>query len=133
MSQDLNITNRSDLKILHKDHAGYIVEDSKGNRQSIVEIETFAQDASEIFGSHVTSFQNMISGHINGLLLHQHFDELDLLSHAQATSAALKGIAPQDPIEGMLAAQMVAVYKASMECLKRGMQPNQTPKYLILI
>ena len=68
----------------------------------------------------------MISSHINGLLYYKHPDELTALAHAQATAAALKGIAPQDTIEGMLAAQMVAVYKASMECLSRGLHPDQS-------
>ena len=37
----------------------------------------------------------------------------------------LEGIKPQDEIEGMLAAQMVATHSAAMECLRRAMIQNQ--------
>ncbi len=38
---------------------------------------------------------------------------------------ALMGFEPQDEIEGMLAAQAVAMHHASMECLRRAMIPEQ--------
>jgi hypothetical protein len=38
----------------------------------------------------------------------------------------LAGIGPRDEIEGMLAAQMIAVHNAAMECLRRAMLPNQS-------
>jgi hypothetical protein len=44
------------------------------------------------------------------------------LSEAQVVNgavAALKGLAPRDELEGMLAAQMVATHSAAMECLRR--------------
>src|SRR5689334_1369390 len=42
-----------------------------------------------------------------------------------AALRALQGIAPRDPVEGMLAAQMVAVHDAAMECFKRAHIPGQ--------
>ncbi len=45
---------------------------------------------------------------------------------ARAALAALKGLAPRDELEGMLASQMVATHQAAMECLSRGMIPDQT-------
>ena len=42
------------------------------------------------------------------------------------TLAALHGINPQDEIEGMLAAQMVATHLAVMECLRRARLREQT-------
>jgi hypothetical protein len=42
------------------------------------------------------------------------------------TLAALHGINPQDEIEGMLAAQMVATHLAAMECLRRARLAGQT-------
>lgn len=48
------------------------------------------------------------------------------LLHDQAVLAAMAGIAPRDPIEGLLAAQMVAVHEASMECFRRAALPEQT-------
>ena len=53
----------------------------------------------------------------------------DGLSEAQVISAAvaaLKGLAPRDELEGMLAAQMVATHTAAMECLRRAMIDGQT-------
>src|ERR687886_2418540 len=38
----------------------------------------------------------------------------------------LRDIAPRDPLEGMLAAQMVGVHAAAMECLRRAMAANAT-------
>jgi hypothetical protein len=43
-----------------------------------------------------------------------------------ALIASLIEIAPTDGIEGMLAAQMVAVQDAAMDCLKRARHPEQT-------
>ncbi len=43
-----------------------------------------------------------------------------------AAFAALKGIKPQDEIEGMLAAQMIATHNAAMEYLRRAMISDQT-------
>ena len=43
----------------------------------------------------------------------------------RATLHALMGIAPNDEIEGMLAAQLIACHHASMECYGRAMLPQQ--------
>jgi hypothetical protein len=43
-----------------------------------------------------------------------------------AARGALLGIAPRDPLEGLLAAQMLAVHDAAMECLRRAHLPEQT-------
>ncbi len=48
------------------------------------------------------------------------------LQHVRAAIAALRGIKPQDEIEGMLATQMVATHSAAMECLRRSMLQKQT-------
>jgi hypothetical protein len=45
-----------------------------------------------------------------------------------AIVAALEAIAPSDGLEGMLATQMVGTHEAAMECLRRAMLVNQTPK-----
>ena len=37
----------------------------------------------------------------------------------------MRGIAPKDELEGMLAAQMVATHNAAMECYRRAMLPEQ--------
>jgi len=43
-----------------------------------------------------------------------------------AAASALKGMKPNDEIEGMLASQMVATHSAAMECLRRAMLRDQT-------
>jgi hypothetical protein len=43
-----------------------------------------------------------------------------------ATIAALIGIGPNDELEGMMAAQLVACHNASMECYRRAMIGEQT-------
>jgi hypothetical protein len=44
----------------------------------------------------------------------------------KSASAMLDEIKPQDTLEGMLAAQMVATHKAAMECLRRAMLGDQS-------
>jgi hypothetical protein len=48
------------------------------------------------------------------------------LDEASAMMAMMSGIAPQDELEGMLAAQMVALHTLAMECSKRAMLEGQT-------
>lgn len=45
---------------------------------------------------------------------------------ARATAAALTGFGPKDEIEGMLAAQAVAMHFGAMECFRRSMIPEQS-------
>ena len=44
----------------------------------------------------------------------------------KAIAMSMAGVAPKDEIEGMLAAQMVGIHSAAMECLRRAMIPEQT-------
>ncbi len=48
------------------------------------------------------------------------------LQNIQSAIAAMRGIKPQDEIEGMLATQMVATHAAAMECLRRSMIQKQS-------
>src|SRR5690242_16588823 len=43
----------------------------------------------------------------------------------RAARDALAGVAPRDPLEGMLAAQMVAVQGTMLDCLRRAQLPEQ--------
>ena len=45
-----------------------------------------------------------------------------------AASAALAAFKPADEIEGMIAAQAVALHSTGMECLRRSMIPEQPPE-----
>ncbi|MBV9829368.1 MAG: hypothetical protein JO001_27435, partial [Alphaproteobacteria bacterium] len=44
----------------------------------------------------------------------------------QAALAGMMGLKPGDELEGMMAAQLVAVHNAAMECFRRAMIPEQT-------
>jgi hypothetical protein len=56
----------------------------------------------------------------------KHSNEDDRDKQIKATAAALIGIAPNDEIEGMLAAQLIAAHNAAMECYRRAMLTEQT-------
>ena len=43
-----------------------------------------------------------------------------------AVRAFLKEVAPRDPLEGMLAARLLGLHEAAMECLRRGAMAQQT-------
>ena len=53
-------------------------------------------------------------------------DEGQGLRLKKATLAALTGIGPNDELEGMMAAQLLAAHNAAMECYRRAMFDNQT-------
>ncbi len=50
----------------------------------------------------------------------------EIIETISAVVAILRGIRPQDEIEGMLAVQMIATHNAAMECLRRSILPEQT-------
>src|ERR1700686_4935388 len=49
-----------------------------------------------------------------------------VLPQYDATLFALAGIGPQDELEGMIAAQLLAAHNAAMECYRRAMIAEQT-------
>jgi len=63
---------------------------------------------------------------INAQWVGSHCEDADRQKLFEATLEAMAGIGPQDEIEGMLAAQMVACHSAAMDCFRRAMLPNQT-------
>lgn len=52
----------------------------------------------------------------------------DLCRKTQANFEMLRGIAPRDVTEGMIAAQMVATHNMAMECLRRGNLTSNPPE-----
>jgi hypothetical protein len=73
------------------------------------------------------------SDHWNSTLANQAVQALWLKSSPEerdrqfrATFAALKGMAPKDELEGMVAAQLIAAHNAAMECFRRAMIDEQT-------
>jgi hypothetical protein len=79
-----------------------------------------------IGGSDFDTFNNVVANQAIQSLWLAHAEGEDKDRLISAGVGALIGIGPKDEIEGMLAAQMLAVHSASMECFRRGMIKDQT-------
>jgi hypothetical protein len=96
------------------------IEDGK------IVVATTQDKISDVSGLKNPDFQTTLLGQIiesMWLPANANNDRFD--QQATAAIVALKGINPRDEIEGMLAAQMVAIHNASMECLTRAMIVDQ--------
>ncbi len=65
--------------------------------------------------------QQLINQVYKTLWMPAELSDEERLQQIRAAIAALRGIKPQDEVEGMLATQMVATHAAAMECLRRSM------------
>jgi hypothetical protein len=63
---------------------------------------------------------------LESLWMPREFDEETRKERALAALELLKGMKPQDTMEGMLSVQMVATHEAAMDCLRRAMITSQT-------
>ncbi len=70
--------------------------------------------------------QRLVNQVYETLWLPAELSDEERLQHIRSAIAALRGIKPQDEVEGMLATQMVATHSAAMECLRRSMIQEQT-------
>ncbi len=94
------------------------------------------QDDPENQSGELREIGGSASGHWNRTLLLQaggsvwtkHSSDKDQIRQANATYAALVGIAPQDELEAMMGAQLIAAHNAAMECYRRAMTSGQTPE-----
>ncbi len=77
-------------------------------------------------GSRHPDVQQVMSNQVISTLWLAHSNEEEKRVKMHAALAMAVGIKPQDEIEGMLAAQMIAAYSASMECFRRAMLSEQT-------
>jgi hypothetical protein len=77
-------------------------------------------------GSNSDDFNNQIAIQVINSLWLKHSSEQDKEKQFAAAVAALAGVRPQDELEGMLAAQILAAHHAAMECYRRAMIPDQT-------
>ena len=83
-------------------------------------------DFRAIGGSNFDEFnQSLMNAAINSLWLFKDATSPDRDNAMITALQALRGIAPKDEVEGMLAAQMVAMHAASMECSRRAMISEQ--------
>ena len=70
--------------------------------------------------------QRLLNQVVDTLWMPAGLSDEERIERVRAAVSALKGIKPQDEIEGMLAAQMIATHSAAMEYLRRAIIPNQT-------
>jgi hypothetical protein len=79
-----------------------------------------------IGGSKSDTWNNVIANQAMQTIWGKNSNEEERKILFSATIAGLIGIGPNDELEGMLAAQLVACHNASMECYRRAMIGQQT-------
>jgi hypothetical protein len=80
----------------------------------------------EVGGSNFEPVNDLRVAQVINTLWMAHSDDDAKSKQRVAAALSLAGIAPQDEVEGMLAAQMVACSNAAMECYRRAMIGEQT-------
>jgi hypothetical protein len=101
--------------------------DAARAEQEAADLERFERSQRDATGTTDPSLQGHLVGQVVDTIWG--LDNLRMLPQAHcimSTMAMLKGIQPQDALEGMLAAQMVATNNTAMECLRRAALGNQT-------
>ena len=79
-----------------------------------------------IGGSMSDDWNKQIADQVFQALWIKNSDQKTLDGQIDATLAVLMGIDPQDELESMMAAQLIASYNAAMECYRRAMLGDQT-------
>jgi hypothetical protein len=79
-----------------------------------------------IGGSMSDRWNNIIANQVASALWFGNYGSEEIEKKRHAAVDALVGISPQDELEGMLAAQLVACHNASMECYRRAMIGEET-------
>jgi hypothetical protein len=79
-----------------------------------------------IGGSMSDDWNKLIADQVFQALWIKNSDQKTLDGQIDATLAVLMGIDPQDELESMMAAQLIASYNAAMECYRRAMLGDQT-------
>jgi hypothetical protein len=77
-------------------------------------------------GSQSDAWNTVLANQAIGSLWMKNSDEESLDQQLNATAAALIGIGPQDELESMIAAQLIASHNSAMESFRRAMLNDQT-------
>lgn len=81
-------------------------------------------------GSRNDRFNNVLVAAASRALWHHRDEAPEARADKLAAAAvAMRGFAPRDEVEGMLAAQAVGLHAATMECLRRAMLPDQPGEF----
>jgi hypothetical protein len=81
--------------------------------------------ARPLTGSNIDSFSNILAGQVCNAIWTAHSTLDEHKAQMQACLGGMAGVGPKDEVEGMLAAQMVALHNAAMECFRRAMIQEQ--------
>ncbi len=97
----------------------------KAKPNTVVDVPATGQ-LSDYSGSKSPAFTNsLLNAVINTAWLPNGGDREAKSRQVQITLGALRSFKPTDAIEGMLAAQAVAMHQGAMECFRRAMLPDQ--------
>ena len=97
------------------------------NKPSPIWVPVEPSDAIEATGTNDPELaQRLLNEIYETLWMPAEMSEEERFRRVRAAIAAMRGIKPQDEIEGMLATQMVATHAAAMECLRRSMIQKQS-------
>jgi hypothetical protein len=80
----------------------------------------------KIGGSQSDDWNDMLFSQAGQTLWLKHADAATIDQQVNALVHAMIGIGPQDELEGMMAAQLLAAHNAAMECFRRAMNGEQT-------
>jgi hypothetical protein len=84
-------------------------------------------DQPDLSGSPSGAFTAVLVNQVAGAIFQGPKPDREMVGALQeAALTAMRGIAPADPLEGMLAAQMIAVHEAAMEAFRRAALAEQT-------
>jgi hypothetical protein len=86
----------------------------------------FKRTLRSIGGSRSDHWNNILANQTVQALWLKHSDRETRDKQFKATVAALIGIGPQDELEAMMSAQLIAAHNAAMECHRRAMLGEQT-------
>lgn len=88
--------------------------------------KTVAVSPAKLSGLNDLPWANVLFSQVANSLWIKHSDAQKIDQQGDAMLAGMLGISPADPVEGMLAAQMLAAHNAAMECFRRAMLDGQT-------
>jgi hypothetical protein len=95
---------------------GAVADDTEGQKGTL----------KEFGGSRFDDWNDIITRQVAGSLWVKHSDPETQGKQLSAALAALMGIRPNDELEAMIAAQLIAAHNAAMECYRRAMIGEQS-------
>ena len=101
-------------------------DDKKAVTINLNDPENYKGTLKDIGGSRSDHWNDILVNQSIQTLWIKHSDKETRDRQCKATVSALIGIGPKDEIEGMIAAQLLAVHNATMECYRRAMLGEQT-------